>query len=65
MGKNEARFVHPSEFGMSFPINTPKELTSIARAMNAGEWRNNGLTPPWEKKSEKKQSKIPEYIKVK
>jgi len=36
----EARFVHPSEFGMSFPVNTPKELTQIARAMNGGMARS-------------------------
>ena len=62
--KNEARFVHPSEFGMDFPINTPQELVAISRARNAHEWRKNGLTPPWEKPKMVKKGKIPEYIKV-
>jgi len=39
----EARFVHPSEFGMKFPINTPKELCSIANAINAGTRRRIGV----------------------
>ena len=39
----EARFVHPSEFGMEFPINTPKELCNIANAINAGNRRRVGV----------------------
>ena len=39
----DARFVHPSEVGMEFPINTPKELCSIANAINAGNRRRVGV----------------------
>ncbi len=34
MAGTNARFVHPSEFGISTPINTQAELSRIARAIN-------------------------------
>jgi hypothetical protein len=42
----EARFVHPSEFGMQFPINTPQELRSIVRAINGGMARSGQPAQP-------------------
>ena len=29
-------FIHPSELGLDFPINTSAELCAIAKAINAG-----------------------------
>ena len=57
---NEARMIHPSEFGMEFPINTPDELCAMARAINSGNRkrvgviRNNEQGKPEYKKIEQK-----------
>jgi hypothetical protein len=32
-------FIHPSELGLDFPINTSEELCQIAKAINAGHNR--------------------------
>jgi len=32
----QSGFIHPSELGLDFPINTSEELCSIAKAINAG-----------------------------
>jgi hypothetical protein len=39
----DARFVHPSEFGMDFPINTPQELCNVANAINGGRRKRIGV----------------------
>lgn len=38
---SKARFVHPSEFGLEFPINTQAELYQIGKAINASLSRMN------------------------
>jgi hypothetical protein len=55
--ETKAGFVHPADFGMAFPINTPKELCNIANAINAGNRRRVGVIT---KDAEGK----PEYKKV-
>ena len=61
---NKSGFIDPKSIGIETPINTPQELVSISRAMNAHEYRSRGLTPPWERNRNAKKPSIPGYVKV-
>jgi hypothetical protein len=38
-----AKFVHPSEFGLNYPINTPAELYAQTSALNRALARGSNL----------------------
>lgn len=35
----QAKFIHPSDLGLDFPINTKEELCQISKAISAGRNR--------------------------
>jgi hypothetical protein len=39
----EARFVHPSEFGFTYPIHTAEEMYYMTSALNKGLMKQNGI----------------------
>lgn len=43
---SEARFVHPSEFGMRTPVSSPQQLLKMTRILN-------GIKEPVEKETPK------------